>query len=121
LEVGGSGLCATLRDYGRLGLFLMNGGVAADGEKILPDGWVREACSPRIIGGAPTAYGYLVRPLEAPAHEGAFEARGIFGQHLYINPREQVVIVVWAAQPKPTGSAVIADADFFAAATAALR
>jgi hypothetical protein len=28
---------------------------------------------------------------------------------------------VWAAQPKPTGSAVIADADFFAAATAALR
>jgi CubicO group peptidase (beta-lactamase class C family) len=120
LEVGGSGLCATLRDYGRFGLFLMNGGIAA-GEKILPDGWLREACSPRMIGGTPSAYGYLVWPLEAPVHEGAFEARGIFGQRIYINPREQVVIVVWAAQPKPTGSAVIADCDFFAAATAALR
>jgi CubicO group peptidase (beta-lactamase class C family) len=35
---------------------------------------------------------------------GAFRAYGIFGQSIYINPSEQVVIVVWSAQPKPTGS-----------------
>jgi len=42
-------------------------------------------------------------------------------EHIYVNPREHVVIVVWGALPKPTGKEVIADEDFFAAATAALH
>ena len=54
-------------------------------------------------------------------NEGAFEARGIFGQHIYMNPRENVVIVVWSALPKPTGKATIVDTDFFAAMSEALR
>jgi hypothetical protein len=116
LEVGGSGVSATLRDYGRFGAFLMNGGVAHGGARILPENWIREAASERLIGGKPTAYGYMIWPLD-----GGFEARGIFGQHLYMNPREQVVIVVWGAQTKPTGRAVVHDPDFFAAVTAALR
>ena len=37
LEIGGSGLSARLRDYGRLGLFLLGGG-RAGGEQILPAG-----------------------------------------------------------------------------------
>ena len=37
LEVGGSGLSATLRDFGRFGLFLLGDGIAAD-ERILPIG-----------------------------------------------------------------------------------
>jgi CubicO group peptidase (beta-lactamase class C family) len=28
------------------------------------------------------------------SNEGAFEARGIFGQHVYMNPKENVVVVV---------------------------
>ncbi len=123
LEIGGSGLSATLRDYGRFGLFLMNGGVAG-GEKILPDGWVRDAGSGKTIGGKIVDYGYMIWPFSAnsgAANQGAFQALGIYGQHIYVNPKEQVVIVVWSAQPKPTGKEVIADQDFFAAATAALR
>jgi CubicO group peptidase (beta-lactamase class C family) len=123
LEIGGSGLSATLRDYGRLGLFLMNGGVAG-GEKILPDGWVREAGSSKMIGGKIVDYGYMIWPLSAKsgaANQGAFQSLGIYGQHIYVNPRENVVIVVWGALPKPTGKEVIADEDFFAAATAAVR
>jgi CubicO group peptidase (beta-lactamase class C family) len=123
LEIGGSGLSATLRDYGRLGLFLMNGGVAG-GEKILPDGWVREAGSSKMIGGKIVDYGYMLWPLSAKsgaANQGAFQSLGIYGQHIYVNPRENVVIVVWGALPKPTGKEVIADEDFFAAATAAVR
>jgi CubicO group peptidase (beta-lactamase class C family) len=54
-------------------------------------------------------------------HEGAFEARGIFGQHVYVNPRERVVIVVWSALPKPTGRATVRDNDVFAAVSQALR
>ena len=123
LEIGGSGLSATLRDYGRFGLFLMNGGVAG-GERILPAGWVRDAGSSKIIGGKAVDYGYLTWPLGASpgsVNEGAFQARGIYGQHIYVNPKEHVVIVVWSALPKPTGKEVIADADFFAAAAMALR
>ncbi|WP_462384168.1 serine hydrolase domain-containing protein [Pseudomonas sp. Marseille-QA0892] len=123
LEVGGSGLSATLRDYGRFGLFLLNDGVAG-GERILPEGWVKEAGSPKIVGGKQVDYGYMLWPIpesKGTPNEGAFEARGIFGQHVYMNPREKVVIVVWGALPKPTNMAPIRDNDFFAAAVKALR
>ena len=123
LEVGGSGLSATLRDYGRFGVFLAKDG-QADGERILPDGWVQEAGSPKVVGGKSVDYGYMLWPIangKGTIHEGAFEAVGIFGQHVYVNPREQVVIAVWGALPKPTGKEVVDDNDFFAAAAEALR
>jgi hypothetical protein len=40
---------------------------------------------------------------------------------MYVNPREKVVIVVWSARPKPTGSTVIADEAFFRAVVETLR
>jgi CubicO group peptidase (beta-lactamase class C family) len=123
LEVGGSGLSATLRDYGRLGLFLLGGGKAG-GEQVLPVNWVKEAASPKWVGGKMVDYGFMLWPIPnavGTINEGAFEARGIFGQHIYMNPRENVVIVVWGALPKPTGKATIVDDDFFAAASQALR
>jgi len=123
LEVGGSGFSATLRDYGRFGLFLLAGGTTG-GVSVLPDGWVAEAGSPKMVGGTSVDYGYMLWPIPNRAgtiHDGAFEARGIFGQHVYVNPREHVVIVVWSALPKPTGTAPIRDNDFFAAVSQALR
>ena len=123
LEVGGSGLSATLRDYGRFGLFLMGGGKAG-GEQVLPDGWVQEAGSPKMVDGKQVNYGYMLWPIPNAAgtiNEGAFEARGIFGQHIYMNPKENVVVVVWSALPKPTGKATVGDNDFFAAVSQAVR
>lgn len=127
LEVGGSGLSATLRDYGRFGLFLLGWGKAG-GEQILPQGWVQEASSPKIVDGKQVDYGYMLWPIPNSAgtiNAGAFEARGIFGQHVYMNPKENVVVVVvvvvWGALPKPRGMAPIADNDFFAAVSQALR
>lgn len=68
-------------------------------------------------------YGYLWWPMPAgdSIHQGAFEARGIFGQHLYINPNEKLVVVVLSARPKPTGATVLDDAAFFAAVARSLR
>jgi CubicO group peptidase (beta-lactamase class C family) len=122
-EIGGSGLSATLRDYGRFGLFLLNGGIAA-GEAILPDGWTHEATTPKVLrGAAPLEYGYLwwTGATDASRRDGAYAAEGIFGQFIYINPAAHVVIVVWSAQQKPTGSAVIDDWVFFDAVVDALR
>jgi CubicO group peptidase (beta-lactamase class C family) len=122
-EIGGSGFSATLRDYGRFGLFLLNGGNAA-GEAILPDGWTREATSPKVLrGGTPLEYGYLwwTGATAASQRDSAYAAEGIFGQFIYINPVARVVIVVWGAQQKPTGSAVIDDWVFFDAVVDALR
>jgi hypothetical protein len=123
IEIGGSGFSATLRDYGRFGLFFLNGGVAS-GEAILPAGWSAEATSPKVLrGGMPLAYGYLWWTGTTPAaqRDRCFAAEGIHGQFLYVNPVAQVVIVVWAAQPKPTGGAVISDWVFFDAVVDALR
>jgi CubicO group peptidase (beta-lactamase class C family) len=122
-EIGGSGLSATLRDYGRFGLFFMNGAVV-EGKKILPEGWISEAGSPKIIGGKKINYGYMWWIPDAsanPVHEGALLARGTFGQFMYLNPAEKVVVVVWSARPKPTGSDTIKDEDFFAAVVKALH
>jgi CubicO group peptidase (beta-lactamase class C family) len=123
IEIGGSGFSATLRDYGRFGLFVLNGGVAA-GEAILPAGWIGEATGPKVLrGGTPLAYGYLWWTGTTPAsrRDRAFAAEGIYGQFVYVNPAARVVIVVWSARSKPTGSDAIDDWLFFDAVVDALR
>ena len=120
--LAGSGISATLRDYGRFGLFVQQDGII-DGQRLVPGGWFRETGSAHNIGGKSVDYGYLWWPMPTgdPIHQGAFEARGIFGQHIYINPKEKLVIVVLSARPKPTGSTVLNDAAFFAAVARSLR
>src|SRR6202161_4524455 len=117
MGVAGTGLGATLRDYGRLGLLVQQDGFI-DGKQIVPAGWFQQAGSAHRIGGKSVDYGYLWWPVPAgdPMHRGAFEARGIFGQHLYINPRQKLVIVVLSARPKPDSAlSPIDDPAFFAA------
>ena len=123
-EIGGSGLSATLRDYGRFALFIANDGVIG-ATHVLPDGWVAEASTPkRLLDGRLLDYGYMWWPVSETAnavHAGAFQAIGIFGQAIYINPRELVIVVQWCAQSKPSGGAVVAELDFFAGVVTALR
>jgi len=123
LEVAGSGISATLRDYARFGLFMMNDG-KIDGRAVLAPGWAKESGASRTIGGQRVDYGYMwwaVPAADGSLSAGAFSARGIFGQFIYINPRERVVIAVLSARAKPKGSEVITDNDFFNAAVEALR
>jgi len=123
MGLAGSGLGATLRDFGRFGEFVLEGG-KIDGQSILPDGWFAEAGKAHVFGGKPVDYGYLWWPLPQgdSIHEGAFQAIGIFGQHMYINPREKLVVVVLSARPKPdSGRSPVPDAPFFAAVARALH
>lgn len=120
LEVAGAGLCATLRDYARFGLFMMDDGVI-DGHRVLPDGWVAQATRPGLACEAGLNYGYmwwLVPDAAGSFADGAYSARGIFGQYIYINPARDVVVAVISARAKPRFSEVIPDNDFFNAVAA---
>ena len=121
-EIGGSGFSATLRDYARFGLFFLNGGVI-EGRRILPTGWTTDAGSRQsLAGGRRIDYGYMWWPAAGAAiNADAFSAVGIFGQALYINRREGVVIAQWGAQTKPTGGEIVNNDDFFAAVCLALQ
>ena len=68
---------------------------------------VQEAGSPiELPDGKEINYGYLwwTAETEVGRRDGAFSADGIFGQSIYLNPTENVVIVVWSAWPHPTQS-----------------
>jgi CubicO group peptidase (beta-lactamase class C family) len=91
-EFGGCCINATLRDYGRLGLFALNNGRLADGTPVLPKHWMAESTTPSK--GAPY-YGYLWWLREG----GAYQASGIFGQGIYIDPGENLVIALHSARP----------------------
>lgn len=121
-EIGGSGLSATLRDYARFGQFFLDNGTIG-GSSILPDGWVKEAAGPTTLkDGSKLDYGYMWwTGWTAPSiADGAFAAVGIQGQNIYINPKRNVVIVTFGAQPKPTGKEPVDPMVFFDAVAAAL-
>ncbi len=122
VEIGGSGISATLRDYGRFGQFFLEGGTVG-GVSILPAGWTREAAGPTTLkGGKALAYGYMWWPGWTPpsSADGAYAAVGIQGQNIYINPARRVVIVTFGAQPKPVGKEPVDPMAFFDAVAAAL-
>jgi len=110
LEVGGSGLSATLRDYARFGLFLLNDGVI-NGQRVLPEGWVQEASTPKIVAGETVDYGYMLWPL----HGRSYSAIGIFGQFVFVDPDKNLVVAMWSAQPKPVGREGLDEYVFFEA------
>jgi CubicO group peptidase (beta-lactamase class C family) len=94
-EHGGCCISMTLRDYARFGLFFMHGGVA-DGKPVLPDGWVKEAATIQVMSDEPgLGYGYFwwVHP------NGTYEAEGIFGQSIFLDPKNDLVIVTNSAWP----------------------
>ena len=93
-EQGGCCLQATLRDYARFGQFILDG-ARIDGESILPEGWLAAATSTQADTGFPGGYGYQWWPLG----DGTFQARGIFGQFIHLDPERRLVVAIAAAWP----------------------
>ncbi len=126
LELGGGNFSATLRDYGRLGLFVLHDGVVGT-TRWLPTGWRDLAGRPDTALTAPGALypgyalGYGYQWWSFPG-SSAFTGQGIFGQFLCVDPQEDMVAVVWSAWPTPWDSG--AEQETYAlidAAAAALR
>lgn len=139
LEMGGNNFSATLRDYARFGQFFLKDGTAGY-PRVLPVGWLNQASQPAVAVTAhgalpilnyPLGYGYQwwSFPTGANAvnqrlamHDGAFTAQGIYGQFIYINPKENVVAVVWSAWPETwAGAREFETYSLIAAALSALR
>lgn len=113
-EIGGSGFSAVLRDYARFGQFILDGGKAA-GKQVLPEWWTEQAGRPTTLdNGGTVNYGLMWWPAwtkKSKEHK-AFQAFGIHGQVLHIDPKEEVVVAVSSARPKPAGTQPIDDMLF---------
>ena len=117
-ERGGCCMSLTLRDYGRVGQFILDGGKAG-GKQILPPTWTAEATTPQITNGTrERGYGYFWWMPDT----GAYEARGIFGQSITTYRDDRIIIVTNAAWPRATGRDLsVARNAFIAAAYAAAK
>jgi len=100
-ESGGCCLSVSLRDYGRMGLFLLGGG-RAEGRDVLPKGWIEAATHKQAdIGDPGFGYGFQWWTED----DGTYDAVGIFGQAIHIDPKRKLVVVVSSAWPHATDPA----------------
>lgn len=106
----GGGLSAGLRDLGRIGQLVLNGG-HINGRRLFPSEVTRSLAA----GGDKKAFaaGYSGLPggsyrgmwwVYHNAH-GAFAARGVHGQTIYVDPKAEMVIVRLASHPKASNAA----------------
>jgi CubicO group peptidase (beta-lactamase class C family) len=105
IESGGGGLNTTTRDLARFGELMRNRGTF-NGRRIFPES-VADAIT---CGGDPAKFapaGYATLPgwsyrnqwwISHNAH-GAFMARGVHGQAIYIDPKAEMVIARYASHP----------------------
>ena len=123
-ELSGGMLAATLRDYGRYGLLMMNGGRAGDRQVISAE-WVHEATTPdreavaygNLYEDYPLGYGYQWWLFP----NGRFEGQGVYGQFIYVAPEDDVVIIKLSHWPDAwVDEAELESYAFFDAAIEAL-
>lgn len=102
---GGGGMSASLRDLARFGELMRCHG-AVGGQQVIPEAVVadcqRGADPARFAkAGYHLLPGYSYRNMWWVTHNehGAFEARGIHGQRLYIAPKANLVVARFASHP----------------------
>lgn len=113
ISMGGHGFNATLRDWGRVGLFVAENGKLPSGEQLLPEDWIKKSTTwTQAKNSADAAnpngqYGYQwwfsgispqanYEPKTTTTSDQTFWAQGIYGQAIGINPAENLVMVQWS-------------------------
>ena len=111
MPVAGGGFSGGLRDLARFGQLLLDGGVW-QGEQLVP----RRVVEDIRAGGSRAAFarsgysgldGWSYRDMWWVTHNthGAFMARGVHGQAIYIDPEAEMVIVRFASHPQAGNAA----------------
>ena len=105
IAMAGGGLNTTLRDLARLGEMMRLGGYY-NGQQIVPEAVVKDIETGAdqdhfAKAGVMTLPGWSYRNMWWVAHDrfGAYSARGIHGQALWIAPKADVVIARYASHP----------------------
>jgi CubicO group peptidase (beta-lactamase class C family) len=101
---------ATLRDYARFGLMAMRGGIVTN-DRVVSEKWINESGSPAPFaqpsvdprtGQCRRGYGYQWWVPCGTDH--AFQAVGINGQAIYVNPPKRIVIAQFSSWPQASAS-----------------
>jgi CubicO group peptidase (beta-lactamase class C family) len=116
-EFSGAGFNATLRDYGRLGQMMLDGGLA-DGRRVVSADWVRQSTQPRHPEDGRGGYGLQWWTMGG---SDAYAAIGLQGQFIYIDPATRTVVVKLSYFPPGDNSALDRETRAFMAAAAAWR
>jgi CubicO group peptidase (beta-lactamase class C family) len=93
-EWSGAGFIATLRDYGRIGQMMLDGG-KANGRQIVPAAWVEESTRP--TAGDNNYYYFW---WGTPGMDG-YRASGMGGQQVMVHRPSRTVVVLTSYTAKP--------------------
>lgn len=103
-EIAYAGVQATLRDWGRLGLLLAEGG-AWNGRRIIPAGWLKAATVPESAylhpGAAAPYLGYGYQTWIVPGVRQTFALMGVRGQAVFVDPQAKLVAIHTAVHAQP--------------------
>jgi len=127
-QLASVGLGATARDLARLGEMLRQQG-RFNGREVLAPAVVaelRKGADPEKFKAAnqPMRAGYSYHNFWWIPHDkdGSFEAKGLNGQHLHVNPAAELVVVKLSSHPVPnTAFTHVQDRQAFAAIAQAVR
>lgn len=94
-EMAGCCLQMRLRDFGRFGQFVLDDGYI-NGESIVPEDWFKTATQIQVPlwPGGGYGYGWWI------FNSYSFQALGIYGQMIYIDPSRKLVIAINSAWPE---------------------
>lgn len=90
-EFTGAGFNAVLRDYGRFGLMVLEGGLA-NGKQVIAADWLKQATVPAVTEQGASGLGYGYQWWTVPGSR-AYMALGLQGQYIYIDPDTRTVVV----------------------------
>ena len=94
-ELAGCCLQMKLRDFARFGQFVLEGG-RINGISIVPNDWFQTATQTQIQIWGDFGYGYQWWTFA----DGTFQALGVHGQMIHIDPARRLVIVINSAWPE---------------------
>ncbi len=89
--IGGSVFDTTARNFAKLGLLYLRNGMW-DGRRIEPEGWADYARTPTPAPAGIPTYGAGWWPKKSD--QSRFEAGGFGGQHIVVDPKKDLVVVV---------------------------
>ncbi len=99
-EISGCCMSIRLRDYARFGMFVLGGGQAG-GQRVVPQVWFEAAGHKQADIGRPGfGYGHQWWTYD----DDSFAAQGIFGQGIFIDPANKLVIAGVGNWPTATGA-----------------